>query len=87
MKEFKVVKNSILKPLDEFFSDMGYVKNRRGYIKQDINGRFHAIVRDGNVFIHYDFGDKHITNIPMPSTLGQEQSRIQRYINDQTRKE
>lgn len=75
--------------INQLLWDLGYKKmtGKNGWIRKTPNGRFHAIkVNSVKVEVHYDFGAKHITNIPMPWTVGQEQSRFQVAINDRRRK-
>jgi len=66
--------------------ELGY-KYRRfesDWVRKELNGRFHVKIEGNKIAVHYDFfgpSGSHITNIPMPYTLGEEQKRISSYIS------
>jgi hypothetical protein len=70
---------------------LGYVHRPRAddYLKNDVNGRFHAKVNGKQITIHYDLDvdGKHVASIPMPYLMQKERARVQSYKDSKRIKE
>lgn len=70
----------------EILLQLGYRHRARDndYVKEDCNGRFHAIPKKGKLNLHYDFNGyhgRHITTMPLDNFIKAEQARILRQLS------